>query len=280
MENSTKYLIGLFIILIIIILVYLWAIIPIFEFYYTGQGVTLNLQEPYDLANINKAINEKYPTEIYPQGKANIDYELNKVRQINDSNSKLNEIFRWEMNDWHNPLWEPSNFYGYNKDYTFTFYDRNLSRFKVQSLVETRLFLQKNTNGTLFSEDPYTLAYTKVGSCRELSNLFTFMAEQSGIESRTVSTLWDHQWSEVKINGEWMYFDPWCAVEHGYYNSTDGNLTFENKWFNKIEYFRDNCHGLALINWYNEFPYHWATPVYDISYQEKDLKTIVFRLII
>jgi transglutaminase-like putative cysteine protease len=139
-------------------------------------------------------------------------------------------------------------------------------------MAESRLLIfQRNPNGTPYGEDPYTIAFTKVGSCRELSNMFSYMAKRSGIESRTVQTAWDHQWAEVKIDGEWLYYDPWCAVEHGYYNSTDGNLTFKNKWFNKIEYFRDNCHDKAYLNTYNEYPWVLASIDYSSAYFLHDL---------
>jgi hypothetical protein len=272
MEITRSALLSFLLTLFVVLALGFWAFIPIIEYYTTYPFITVNFNEPVTVVGINNMLKEKYPNETYPQGKAIIISELDKVNKINDTKSKLNEIFTWEMNDWHNPLWEKDKFFGYSGDSTFLFYDRNLSRFKVNSLAESRLFLQKNPDGILFSNDPYTIAYTKIGSCKELSNLFSYMAQQSGIESRTVSTLADHQWVEVKINGEWMYYDPWCAVEHGYYDSKNKNFTYEDKWFNKIEYFSDNCHGLAFINWYNDYPYILATPVYDSSYIWKDIK--------
>ena len=80
------------------------------------------------------------------------------------------------------------------------------------------------------------------------------MARQSGIESRTVQTV-GHQWVEVNVSGKWKYYDPWCAVEHDYYDSSDGNLTFKTKWYNDTRYFRQNCLDYAYLNFNNEiFP--------------------------
>ena len=70
-----------------------------------------------------------------------------------------------------------------------------------------------------------------------------------------------------------MYYDPWCAREHDYYNPIDGNFTFRNKWFNKIEYFEENCRSYAYVNFYNDFiPNPIATQTYSFSYLSHNLK--------
>jgi len=195
--------------------------------------------------------------------------------QIKDDDSKLDEIFRWEMNDWHNPLWEPRNFSLYNNSLNYISYKNNSKKIRPNNFFAFFYYKQQTPSGVYFGNDPYWIAYNKVGACQELSNLFSYMAAQSGIKSRTVQTIWDHQWAEVEINGQWKYYDPWCAVEHGYYNSTDGNLTFKSKWYNDPKYFRDNCHGMAYMNFYNDIiPNPLATQIYSYSYFWHDAKKV------
>jgi hypothetical protein len=203
---------------------------------------------------VNSFVKEQYETDISPNGSKIIQSEIEKIKLIDDQNAKLDEIFRWEMNDWHNPNWEPQNFRPYNNTPLYFTYKLDPKKLRTNLNFENSFFRQQTPEGVFFADDPNWLAYNKVGACRELSNLFLYMAQKSGFESRTVKTAWDHQWAEVKINGEWRYYDPWCAVEHNFYNATDGNLTFKYKWFNTTENFRDNCHGAAYLNWYNEDP--------------------------
>jgi hypothetical protein len=202
----------------------------------------------------NKFFNNRYVEEIKPQGKKIIDSELEKLKTINSTDSKLDEIFKWEIQDWHNPNWERGSFNLFNGSINYYSYKNNVSKIRADPDFVYSIVRQQTPEGIFYGDDPFWIAYNKVGACRELSSLFSYMAQKSGIESRIVGTAWDHQWAEIKIDGEWRYYDPWCAVEHGYYNSTDGNLTFKHKWFNKIENFRDSCHAAAYINWYNEDP--------------------------
>jgi hypothetical protein len=198
---------------------------------------------------------------------------------LKDDNLKLDEIFRWEMENWNNPDWKKGSRYTNNENPFLlnnnSFYYSNLKLLPKREFQYT-FYAPKSPNGVYYGDDPYWLAYNKFGACRELSTLFSFMANNAGIESRTVQTgIW-HQWAEVKINGEWMYYDPWCAGAHDYYNATDGNLTFRSKWFNKIEYFEDKCQSYAYINFYNDvIPNPLATPTYSISYVFHYLKNSV-----
>ena len=269
--ETRRVIIG-FLAALIFLFGFFWCIFPILIVYTAPPYVYLNTNEPVNVLALNKNISEKYNTLIYPSGKKIISDELEKINQLPTDEAKLDEIFRWEMNDWHNPLWEPQNFYYYQGDDTFAFYNMSYDRFKVNPNAQNKfLILQRNPYFIPYGDDPYTIAFTKVGSCKELSNMFSYMAKKSGFESRTLFTLWDHQWAEVKINGEWYYYDPWCAVEHGYYNPNDGNLTFKDKWFNRPEYFRDNCHDKAYLNKYNEFPWDVATIDYTLAYGFHDL---------
>lgn len=232
-----------------------WALIPLIDID-TGKSpyIHFNLRGPQILLYNNNFLRNEYNKTIFPLGYKAIEDELIVIKSVENPETKLDRIFLWEMNDWHNPQWETEIFYHPYGDTTFLTYDWNNSRFKVNPLVEHRLFLQKNPNGTLYSSDPYTLAYTKVGSCRELSNLFSYMANRSGIPTRFVQTV-THQWLEVQINGEWFYYDPWCAVEKGYYNRSNPSLTFKSKWFNKPEYYRENCNCSSCLIFYPSYPF-------------------------
>lgn len=229
-----------------------------------------------NLMDTNKFVSERYNNEIYPQGKTIISNELLYISQLKDDESKLDEIFRWEMKNWHNPDWENGYKYTNNENPFFlnndSFYSPNLKLLPKREF-QYSFYVQKNPNETYYGDDPYWLAYNKIGACRELSTLFSFMANNAGIKSRTVQAGFWHQWTEVKINGEWMYYDPWCAGAHHYYDSNNGNLTFKDKWFNKIEYFEDNCQSYAYVNFYNDvMPNPLATQTYTISYLIHNLK--------
>jgi len=266
MEPS-RIIIG-FLVILVGLFGFFLSIFPIFIVYTAPPYVYLNINEPINVLVLNKNISDKYSTVIYPDGKKIISDELEKINHLSSDEAKLDEIFRWEMNDWHNPLWEPQNFYYYKGDDTFAFYKGSYDRFKVNPNAQSRfLILQRNPYFVPYGDDPYTIAFTKVGSCKELSNMYSYMAKRSGFESRTVQTDWDHQWAEVKINGEWWYYDPWCSKnKKEYYNSTDGNLTFKYIWFNKTQYFLGNCHEMAYFNKYNEFPWDYATIDYLMAY--------------
>jgi hypothetical protein len=224
---------------------------------------------------VKKIVGDKYRNEIYPKGKEILDIEIQKISQIEDPNLKLDEIFRWEMHDWHNPNWEIGSWYYYNNSPFFLIYKEDNSKLMANPSYEVTLLAPKTPNGIFYDSDPYWIAYHKVGACESLSTLFAFMAQQSGFKSRTVQTI-NHQWAEVKINGKWMYYDPWCAVEHNYYNPANGNFTFKDKWFNNREYFRDNCLWYASFNFYNDaiLPNHLATIEYSISYTIHDFKKL------
>ncbi len=50
---------------------------------------------------------------------------------------------------------------------------------------------------------------TKHGNCEEYAKLFVKMTNLAGLNSRTVyNSSEDHVWAEVKIDGEWIHFDP------------------------------------------------------------------------
>ncbi|MDO9035197.1 MAG: transglutaminase domain-containing protein [Methanoregula sp.] len=270
MSKIIRLIITLLIVVIIIYIIlsnpYFLVGTPYCLFICTNPNFENNIIQP------NLFFEQQYISEIFPKGNEIISKEITKIQKIPDTESKLDEIFRWEMNDWHNPNWELGSFDNYNNSLNYFSYKKNVTKIRANDFFDFRFYRQQTPNGKFYGDDPYWIAFNKVGACRELSNLFAYMAQQSGIQSRTVQTI-NHQWVEVKVNGEWKYYDPWCAVEHGYYNLTDGNLTFKSKWYNYPEYFRDNCNGTASFIFYNEIvPNPLATQVYSISYLIHDIK--------
>jgi hypothetical protein len=79
--------------------------------------------------------------------------------------------------------------------------------------------------------NPKWIAYQKTGACEALSIFFNETANRSGFVSRIVcSNGANHTWNEVRINGEWKYYD---VQLYGQVKNTN-NSTF---WFgNRSEY--------------------------------------------
>jgi hypothetical protein len=230
------------------------SISPFFMLNQPFCSVCVNPNFQGNIIQPNEFFNQKYVSDINPKGKIIVSTELDKIKGIDGTDAKLDEIFKWELQDWHNPNWEKGTFYYFNGSLNYISYMNNSTKIRANPDFDYTLFRQETPNRIFYGDDPYWISYNKVGACQELSNLFSFMAQQSGIESRTVQTI-GHQWVEVKVNGEWKYYDPWCAVEYGYYNSTDGNLTFKTKWYNSTKNFRQNCLWYAYLNYNNQiFP--------------------------
>jgi hypothetical protein len=232
-----------------------------------ADTIALERSDADETILLNDEVNAQYGETIYPQGKDRISAELAKVQNISDTKGKLDEIFTWEMTDWVEPDDNISAFACTDRTCSYTYLISNPSRMKASPYYDNMLYPQMTPNGTYYADDPYWIAYNKIGECREYSELFAFMAQQSGIESHIVMTD-AHQWVELELPNGSYYYDPWCAHTRDYYNATDGNLTFENKWFNKIGVYEQNCHppDPSIIT-YSEFPYIWATPKYWVASQ-------------
>jgi hypothetical protein len=235
-------------ILLVFFLIFYFGIVILL----TPLSIRFTLLDETNVLQWNKFTEVQYLNETYPKSNIIISSELARIRNYNDSESKLNEIFRWEMEDWHNPEWENATSYYYSPIYpTYLSYNNDPSKLLIQRSYQFTFLEPKNPKGQFYGDDPYWLAYNKVGACRELSTLFSYMAKESGIKSRTINTVW-HQWVEVEIKNETYYYDPWCAGQYQYYNSSDGNFTFNYRWFNKTEHFEENCRPVSIPCWYNE----------------------------
>ena len=205
----------------------------IFYFFIGFTIVPLSIRfNPFDAINVvqmDNYIKERYSSEIYPNASIKISSELTAVKKISDPREKLDAIFRWVMSDWHNPEWETDAFY-YSSIYPIYLSYKNDSKLLPQRTYELSVFTPRNPSGQYYGDDPYWLAYNKVGACRELSFLFSYMAKESGLRPRLINTAW-HQWVEVDIDNETYYYDPWCAGQYDYYNSTDGNFTQSKRFY-------------------------------------------------
>jgi Transglutaminase-like superfamily len=229
--------------------------------------IALEKSDADNITLLNDYMSQRYTTVIYPQGKERIDAELEKIRQIPDPEAKMDEIFVWEMKDWVTPNDNLSAVICPNTACTYEYLVTDHDRIKASPYYDGILYPQKNPDGRLYADDPYWIAYNKIGECREYSALFAFMAQQSGIDARLVRT-YSHQWVEVELPKGSYYYDPWCADANGYYDTNDGNTTFRNRWFNTIGTFEENCRPPDPYPMsYNTFPYFWATPKYMTAYE-------------
>lgn len=226
------------------------------------EVISLEQSDKEAIIILDAYMDSKYTKVIYPEGKERISSELDKIRNISNPQAKLDEIFIWEMKDWIFPNDNISAFVSPNTAHTYSYLASNLNRIKASPYYNGILYPQENPNGTMYADDPIWIAYNKVGECREDSTLFAYMAQESGIDAHLVLTP-SHQWVEVELAGQSYYYDPWCADSRGYYNATDGNMTFRDKWFNTIGSFEENCKppDPYPIS-YTTFPYVWATPKY------------------
>ena len=260
--------------LVILLCVGVLAVILI-VFPFNREIVAMEQANADNIVAVNSQVTDQYVSVMYPQGSARIAAELEKLRQIPDPRARLDEIFVWEMDGWIEPDENLSAFACINNACTYAYLKDNPARLKASPYIDGVLYPQKNPDGTFYADDPVWIAYNKIGECREYSTLFSYMAEQSGLDARIVRTN-SHQWVEVELNGESYYYDPWCAETHDYYNATDGNMTFRDKWFNRIGNFESSCHHTdEYLITYNGFPYIWATPKYMLATGGYDLSMLM-----
>lgn len=180
-------------------------------------------------ADYNEQIDNHFSTQYqevyYPKGEENINLIINETRNITDPIDKLTAIADWEIDGFINFL----QYLKWNTSYNHT---RRLGSNYVYD-DEGRI---RAASGP-YQNDPYWIAYHKIGACGELGTLFAYVANQSGFETRLVSATYadlpnNHAWVEVKVNDEWMYFDP--TVYWDNYNNK-WNQTFTDKWYGSLD---------------------------------------------
>ncbi len=167
----------------------------------------------------------QYKEVYYPKGEENINLIINETRNITDPIDKLTAIADWEIDGFVNSL----QYQKWNTSYNQT---RKLGSNYLYD-DEGRIRAESGP----YQNDPYWIAYHKMGACGELGTLFAYVANQSGFETRSVFTKYadlsnNHAWVEVKVNDEWMYFDP--TVYWDNYNNK-WNQTFTDKWYGSLD---------------------------------------------
>lgn len=174
---------------------------------------------------------------IKPAGEEEINEILIQVNETNNTFEKLEMIAKWEVKDF-------TNAYNNSPDFTLdpffrypVYFDGNV---KVRALAPLIPELSNN---------PYWIAFFKVGACGELASLFSEVSKQAGIETRIVGTKGeDHTWVEIKIDDEWIHADPalYFINYHCNYNIKwiNNPRFYENsKWFNISKVFVKDTNG-------------------------------------
>ena len=186
-----------------------------------GFAAGFNVAHNYQL---DQYFTTQYENIYYPLGKERIESVVNETQNITDPIEKLTAIADWEINGFVNFLqynrWNES--YGGTKPLgSHYIYDEG-GRVRAE--------------GGKYANNPYWIAYHKMGACGDLGSLFAEVARQSGFETREVVTKYadenNHAWVEVKVNGEWMYFDPTIYWDN--HNNKDGKI-LDYKWYGTLD---------------------------------------------
>ena len=198
-----------------VLLTFLLIYIPIFSPIWTDPSE----------AQIEDYLSTQYTNEYYPTAEAEIQKILLTAANISDPIEKLTTIAAWEIEDFVDIVeydkWNES--YNGTRDLSNKYcYDEN-GKIRVHS--------------GMYQNDPHWIAYHKIGACGELAALFAYVANRSGFETRQVFTLYaesnsNHAWVEVKVNGEWMYFDP--TIYWNNYNN-EINFVLSDKWYGTLD---------------------------------------------
>lgn len=212
-----------------VLLTFLLIYIPIFPPIWTDPSE----------AQIEDYLSTQYTNEYYPTAEAEIQKILLTAANISDPIEKLTTIAAWEIEDFVDTV----EYNKWNESYNGT---RALSnKYYYDENGKIRVFWGKYQN------DPHWIAYHKIGACGELAALFEHVANRSGFETRQVFTLYaesnsNHAWVEVKVNGEWMYFDP--TIYWNNYNN-EINLVLSDKWYGTLD--EQNLWGVLALNVYD-----------------------------
>jgi hypothetical protein len=191
-----------------------------------------------------------YLIKIKPHGEAKIEKIVDEVSQLNNTYEKLEKIARWEVKDF-------LYVYKVSPDYALDILPNLTSKLLFNKsywrhgvyISDTGPTYRIRAVNSLFSNDPYWIAYYKVGGCGELAHLFVEVCKRAGIEARVVGTKGeDHFWVEVKIDGEWKHVDPTV-----YYWSIRGNENqkryYSGKWFDNPRGYE----GIGNIGWFSKY---------------------------
>jgi|GEM_PF-1184282 hypothetical protein len=166
-----------------------------------------------------------YLALIKPTSENKIQEAINQVRAIENHSKKLEELVVWEVRDFYNS-------YSKKPDFCLDLF----CRYAVYNKDELRIRVLSSIIPEL-QNNPYWVAYFKVGGCGELATLFRELTYRVGFDSRVVGTKGeDHSWVEVKISGRWVHADP--TIYYLYYHSAMNLDWFDNPMFYDRSWFR------------------------------------------
>ncbi|RLI73681.1 hypothetical protein DRP04_15510 [Archaeoglobales archaeon] len=171
---------------------------------------------------------------IKPVGNKKIDEILAQVDAINDTYKKLERIAKLEVKDF-------KDIYKHPPDSALDLITYVLSMVCGSNYCRYPIYFDSGIRvraaDSPLSNDPYWIAFFKVGGCSELASLFNEIAKRAGLEVRVVETRGeDHAWVEVKINGKWVHVDPTLYYINYHFGS---NIKwFDNPGFYELKWFR------------------------------------------
>jgi hypothetical protein len=183
---------------------------------------------PWLLKKMDGSIDSNYTQQYEAFMKMDAAKEINTVLyetdKIKDTTGKLNNLAKWETDNFTSLYWgnsintssSPSGYYTYDNG-------------------KTRAYVGLFGVSASLRDDPYFIAYQKAGECEEKAVLFNELASRAGFITRLVGYPNRHEWTEVKINGTWWYFDSDC---YHYFVKDPANTT---RWFNQTKFYRQNC---------------------------------------
>lgn len=173
-----------------------------------------------------------YNTQIKEKGESDIEKIVQNVSNISDSHEKLEAIALWQVSNWQDTFWEQR----FRNDTSYRW-----SLLGVRDPTSNQAYgYEYNEFGGIRAIDSakYTnnetwIAGNRIGNCEDLATLFSYVANQSGFETRIVTADFvgrngdGHVWNEVKINGKWQYYDIDRAGQYYHY---DKNVKSWGDW--------------------------------------------------
>jgi len=123
-------------------------------------------------------------------------------------------------------------------------FDRDYDYVELVSWVQDQLnFTEKKPKPV--PKDPFTIIELEEGKCGEFSILYVSACLAHGYQARLVLILRgsNHEWAEVKINGEWVHVDP---TNPPMIHVNDPNMYVErNKTMHLVVAFKSNSYEIV-----------------------------------
>jgi len=183
----------------------------------------------------NSAIDEfftlKYSDTISEEGRAEIERIINSATSKENETEALRTIAQSITSNFTNPWWDNGTHFWANQlggplDFNHAYFSGVKYGYGYDKYGNLRALAN-----TQFHNNANWIAYMRTGACQELAVLFNETANATGFTTRVVwNPTQDHVWTEVKINGTWIYADPDC-----YHNKGD------MKWLGETRDYCTNC---------------------------------------